>query len=227
MFLAPKGAFDRRAEREYYKSPPTVLRDFRFLEPQYRNFLRDCRAVFDGKVVVDVGAGECLHGMFAAATCEPRLYLNVDLFADRMLLASRSRPSPVMRFAVGDIFRLPVRTGAADVVWTSLLMFRLGPLDPVVAEINRVLRPDGCFIGVEANFWNPLVALRILGRRPGHPHWNVNDGYLSPRHVRTAFEKRGFDVELRFFWRKLRWLRHPILSPTLGVIARRRAGREA
>lgn len=216
--------FDAAAERSYYREAPHAVRDFAFLAPTYRGVVGDTATAFRGKRVVDVGAGECLHGMFVCSAGAPRLYVNVDLFQDRMSRAAADGRFSVMRFAVGDSFALPLRAGAFDVVWSSFVLLRLRPIDAVVEEIARVLADGGRFIGVESNFWNPLVAVRIMRRKPGHPSWNPNDGYLSPRAIRRAFERRGFDVELKFFWRRLPWLRHRLLSPTLGVIATRRPG---
>lgn len=211
--------FDPAAEREYYRNAPTHVRDPEILRPMYAHFLSDIGSWFHDKRVLDLGAGECLHGMFVCGECNPRLYVNLDLFHDRMALAITAATARPMRFVVGDCFQMPVRTGSLDVVWCAFVLLRLRPLDAVVAEIARVLGPGGRFVGVESNFWNPLVAARILRRRPGHQQWNRNDGYLSPRKLRAAFERHGFDVRLRFFWRRLAWLRNPIASPTLGIIA--------
>jgi SAM-dependent methyltransferase len=214
--------FDAAAERDYYRNAPTHVRDPEILRPMYANFLGDVGGWFDDKRVLDLGAGECLHGMFVCAACKPRLYVNLDLFHDRMALASAGQPAAPMRFVVGNCFQLPVGSGRIDVVWSAFVLLRLRPLEAVIAEIARVLGPGGRFIGAESNFWNPAVAARILRRRPGHPDWNRNDGYLSPRMLRRTFERNGFDVRLHFFWRRLGWVRNPIVSPTLGVVATKR-----
>jgi ubiquinone/menaquinone biosynthesis C-methylase UbiE len=207
--------FDVRAERTYYGTAPEQLRDFRVLEPFYRAFLGEYRQAFDGRRVLDLGAGECLHGMFVCTTCRPAVYVNLDLFSDRMRLAATSFGAPRMRFVVGDSFKLPVATSSVDVVWASGTLFRLQPLAVVAREIHRVLGPGGVYLGTESNFWNPLVLATFVTRRPR----NANDRALWPSRLHATFQRAGFTVQMRFFWRKLPWLAHSIASPSVGMIA--------
>ncbi len=207
-------AFDYRAEREYYAGSPPRTYDFTYLDPYYRLFLGDYARYFEGRRVLDLGAGECLHGQMVCAVSSPRLYVNFDIFADRLAPgAARNRLSRV-RFVAGDAFVLPFRDEALDIVWGSGVLFRFRPLERVAAEISRVLRHGGLYLGTEPNFANPGVLLRFLLMRPG----NRNDGWLRHRALRAAFTRYGLRPELRFFWVRAPRVRHPVLSATLGVI---------
>ena len=93
--------------------------------------------------------------------------------------------------------------------------FRL--LERAVGEISRVLAPAGLYLGIEPNFANPAVLLRFLLMRSG----DRNDGRLRHQALRAALSAAGLRPRLRFFWVRAPWLRHSILSPTLGVMGRK------
>ncbi|MBI4634957.1 MAG: class I SAM-dependent methyltransferase [Candidatus Rokubacteria bacterium] len=214
-------AFDHGAERQYYSESRTISDGrFGYLDAYYRSFLGEYHRYFDGKRVLDLGAGECLHGRMVCAATAPRLYVNLDLIAARLGPAmSRGQPAPV-RFVVGDAFELPFAAGAFDVVWGSGVLFRFRPLERAAAEISRVLAPAGIYLGIEPNFANPAVLLRFLLMTSG----DRNDGRLRHHVLRAALSAGGLGPQLRFFWARAPWLRHPILSPTLGVIGQKGSG---
>ncbi len=211
-------AFDSTAEQQYYSGSRTTSDGrFGYLDAYYRSFLGEYARYFDGRRILDLGAGECLHGQMVCAAATPRLYLNFDLILDRLAPAvTRARSSPV-RFVVGDAFALPFAAASFDVVWGSGVLFRFRPLERALAEISRVLAPAGFYLGIEPNFANPAVLLRFLLMASG----DRNDGRLRHRALRVALSTVGLRPQLRFFWVRAPWLRHPILSPTLGVIGRK------
>lgn len=209
--------FDYKAERQYYACAPTELHDPHYLDPYYRVFLGEYRSYFDDRCVLDIGAGECLHGYLISEMCKPQCYVNFDLFRDRMQMAFQHNPYERMYFIVGNCFSLPLKASSFEVVWGNGILFRLRPLEKVIVEIGRVLRSGGVYLGVEPNFVNPLVLLRFMLMT----RVNRNDGMLSHGEVRKAFSLAGFDLELRFFWKRLPWLRHPFFSTSMGLIAQK------
>ena len=44
---------------------------------------------------------------------------------------------------------------------------------------------------------------------------------LRPRAIVSAFRNHGFSCSLRFFWRRLRRLRHPVAGVAMAVTAER------
>jgi len=213
-------AFDAAAERQYYSSGRTVSDGrFGYLDVYYRALLGNYPRFFEGRRVLDLGAGECLHGQMVCAVATPALYVNFDLIAARFATAVAGEQGSGVRFVVGDAFALPFSGEAFDVVWGSGVLFRFRPLHRAAAEIARVLTPGGVYLGIEPNFANPAVLWRFMVMRSG----DRNDGRLSHRAVRAAFAAQGVRPELRFFWVRLPWLCHRLLSPTLGVIARKEA----
>lgn len=210
-------AFDYDAERKYYAAPPAESLNFGYLDAYYRLFLDGYSQFFDNRRVLDIGAGECLHGRQVCNVSNPSLYVNLDLITGRLAPAAARNGSSVMRFVVGDGFALPFRDGVFDVVWGSGVLFRFRPLDLVAAEIARVLHARGAYFGIEPNFANPGVLLRYVAMQRG----DRNDGRLRHATLCAAFVRAGLRPELRFFWVRIPWLRHRILSPTLGVIGRK------
>lgn len=212
--------FDPLAERGYYHTPITELRDPWYIGPYYRTFLGDdFQAYFKDKQILDIGAGECLHGYLLSTLNLPQRYVNFDLITGRMRAAAMHGFSHGMYFCVGDCFSLPFKDSVFDVVWGSGILFRLRPLTHVIYEVHRVLRQTGIYLGIEPNFHNPLIYLRFatFPKEKADP----NDSPLLHDTVRRNFMSAGFNVELRFFWVRLPWLRHRIFSPTMGIIARK------
>lgn len=212
-------AFDYQAERQYYGKHAVVLQDFSYIEPYFRTFLGDYCAYFDGKRVLDIGAGECVHGRQVCTACNPQLYVNLDLFSVRMLPVAQHNVLKQMHFISGDCFSLPFHDKSFDVVWGNGILFRLRPLDKVVAEISRVLRPGGAYLGMEPNFVNPLVFFKFMLTSRD----NNNDGALLHGTTKNAFGRAGLKLEFKFFWKKLPWLRNSVLSTSMGLIAHKPA----
>jgi len=214
--------FDYGVERAYYAEPPSRLRDCQWLEGHFVAFGHDYSHYFDGKRVLDLGAGECLHGRFVTARCSPALYVNFDLFPDRMQLASRQCGQKPLAYVAGDGFALPFLAGTFDVVFESGVLFRFSRLAKVAAEIGRVLVPGGMFLGIEPNFLSPVMEVRraMIRRR------NANDTRLRPAQVRQVFTDHGFSCTTEFFWRRFPELRAQLLaalvSPTFSIRACRK-----
>ncbi len=206
--------FSYEVERAYYAHPTAQLRDYTWLDAYYRGLSSDYPKFFNDCRVLDLGAGECLHGRFVSDRCRPSVYVNLDLFANRMELASANNRFEQVCFVVGDCFRLPFADASFDTVWGSGILVRLRPLEPVAEEIRRVLSRGGAYIGVEPNF--QCVAVRLRRARTE----NKNDWPILARNVRASFESAGMVVSFKYFWRKITWLKHSLLSPTLGIVAR-------
>jgi SAM-dependent methyltransferase len=119
----------------------------------------DAAELSGAETVLDVGCGP---GTYLAALGErghAGPALGVDL-SEGMLTSARTR-APRARFAVGDIMRLPVVTGSADVVLATHVLYHA--LDPRVAigELRRAAAPGGTVILV-LNRADHLTELRAL-----------------------------------------------------------------
>jgi ubiquinone/menaquinone biosynthesis C-methylase UbiE len=88
------------------------------------------RALTSGRTL-DIGCGE---GRFLA-----RGIVGLDVDHDRLRTA-RGRSRSLVR---GDAHALPFREGAFETAYANRVLNDAGRIDEVLAEIGRVLRPDG------------------------------------------------------------------------------------
>ena len=123
------------------------------------------------------------------------------------------------------------------------------PLEPVLAEAARLLRPGGALVAVEPGLWHPVGAALAAANRAGLGPWvhgTPDDVPLSPARLVAGARAAGLAPELHavtFTWRRLPaplqralWpldrlgsrRRLAALGHTLLLIARRpRAGRNS
>jgi ubiquinone/menaquinone biosynthesis C-methylase UbiE len=117
---------------------------------------------------VEIGAG---RGTFTERVLEARPNLHVtalDLSPRQVDLAkARLQRFPHLNFGVGDASRLPCADRSVDAVFGVSILHHVD-LEPVLAEMRRVLRPGGVIWFSEPNMLNPQVAVeknvRVIGR---------------------------------------------------------------
>jgi SAM-dependent methyltransferase len=157
-----------------------------------------------GRRVLDLG---CRYGALTRAYAEGNDVVGVDV--DRKALAEAAKLGIETRWA--DVEEpLPFEDASFDAVAAGELIEHLRDPDRLVAEIRRVLRPGGTFVGSVPNFFRlrnrlAMLAGRALDHDPTHLH------VFAPRDVERLLG--GFeDVELHFV--ASRFLR---LSPRLAA----------
>ncbi|MDN5760873.1 MAG: class I SAM-dependent methyltransferase [Microlunatus sp.] len=91
-----------------------------------------------------------------------RTVIGLDISAAELQLAAERGPGPWLR---ADGLRLPFRDGSIDAVTSSIGLVVITPLDALMAEIVRVLRPGGVLAAI-APAIRPLspTDLRVLAR---------------------------------------------------------------
>ena len=215
-----QNSFSCALEKQYYSRrwPQTALA-YEHLEPYLRCWL-DPDAVFAGKRVLDIGAGESTYSRLIADKFGAKEVVACELFPERMLPAVHANENPKLRFVAGDCFRLPIQTGSVDVVFASLLLHQLPNLSDALGEISRVLRNDGLFVGWEPNPFNLLILYRYFFK--AH---SPNQYLFWPRRILPAFVQTGFEVKTCYFYAKLPRVRNRFLGSCLGLIASCAKGR--
>ncbi len=121
-----------------------------------------------GVHVLELGCGTGLFStMFARHGCR---LTAIDISPDLLARARLRRLPDAVVFQVDNAERLDQPDGAFDAVVGSSILHHLD-LDRALAEIRRVLRPDGRLAFAEPNMLNPQVALTknvgAIGRRLG------------------------------------------------------------
>ena len=96
--------------------------------------------------------------------------------------------------------RLPVETGSADAVVSTLVLCSVDDLDAALAEVRRVLKPGGVFVFIEHVAAPEDSGLRTV-QRVVKPAWGViADGCRPDRETGLRIEQAGFrDVQIERF----------------------------
>jgi len=210
--------FSYELARDFYsRRVPHEAKPYLHLERYLRCWL-DPELVFEGKRVLEIGAGECTYTRLIADRFKPQVIVAYELFLERMLPSVRANTNPSLKAIVGDGFRLPFRKCAFDVVFASGVLSELPGLHDAVMEIGQVLKPGGLFIGWDPNPFNPVILYRYLAK----PR-SANQYLFWPNKVRRAFEACGFAATTRFFYAKLPWTRNRFLATCVGVAATKHA----
>lgn len=210
-----KKPFDYSAERDYYKNPVTEIRPYEWVDLDLHHWVPNYPTVFNRRRILDIGAGEVLQGLLISERYNPELYVGVELIPHRLIGArTRVNNTTTLQLICGDCYHLPLASQSFDIVIGNGVLHHLPDLPQVVAQVKRVLRPGGIYIGREPNFLNPLVKRRVLGQ-----HSSKNEHAVYKGEVIKAFSKEGFDIKITYFWRRLPWLHTRWISSSIAIHA--------
>lgn len=208
--------FSVEAEQCYYSQNwPLQALPYLHLQRYITAWLPEAQRLFAGKHVLDIGAGECTYTRMLAEVYSPSRVVACELFTERMLPAMRANKADNLNFVTGNCFGLPFADGAFDVVFGSLVLHQLPDLDLAIAEIDRVLKPGGAYIGIEANPYNAIILYRFLRGR------HSPNQYLLTKSDLSRFTSRGFSVDARFFYARFPSLRNRFMTTCMGIVAKK------
>jgi SAM-dependent methyltransferase len=142
----------------------------------------------DASLVVDLACGS---GPMSRELAQPgRTVVGLDLSPAELALAAKRGPGPWLQ---ADALQLPLRDGSVDVVTSSMGLVVVTPLEQVLAEAVRVLRPGGVLAAI-APALRPLgtrdlrVLTRISGRLRAKPRF---PGPVEMAGFHKTFEAAG------------------------------------
>ena len=200
-------------ERKYYsESWPEKPVPYEHLEAYLTNWL-NTEDVFNGKRVLDIGAGECAYTRLISAKFKPKEIIAADLFIKRMLPAAKNNRNGKLKFVQADLFQLPFANSSFDVVFGSLVLEQIPDLEDCISEISRILTKKGVYVGIEANTYNPKHLFRYF-----FGEHSANQFLLRGKHLKV-FNKYGFDLKLKYFFGRNKLIRDPFLSTLIGIKA--------
>jgi ubiquinone/menaquinone biosynthesis C-methylase UbiE len=182
---------------------------------RYLGGLVNVPATFKGKAVLEIGAGSGNYVRFIAGHGWPRTIVALDVVPTAGASGFPGAPTTVC-IVGGSCLELPFRSACFDVVFGSLVLSVLPNLPRAVAEIWRVLREEGLYVGIEPSLLNPLHWWRyVTGRQfPGdHP--------VTASQFRMTFRRTGFETCTRPLSPKLPVLARWGVGTCVGIIARK------
>lgn len=105
--------------------------------------------------------------------------------------------SPVVMNA--DAERIPVADGSVDACICGLLLHHFTDIEPLAKEVERVVRPGGVVVALDANAHNPptWMFLNVVHRLKPLSRLTPNQRALRSAEIRSVFEKHGFE-DFRF-----------------------------
>jgi SAM-dependent methyltransferase len=147
-----------------------------------------------GRRVLDAGCGVG-YGTAMLAAAGAAETIGLDVAGDA--IAGAAEAHPALEFAVGDVHLLPFEDDRFDLVVCFEVIEHVERQDEVIAELARVLAPDGVL----------AISSPNRGVYPeGNPH-HLHE--YAPEELRTALEAHFDEVELR---RQHDWLASAVLD---------------
>jgi len=134
-----------------------------------------------GKDVLDVACGEGYGSDFLARAA--RSVVGVDIAPEVIAHARTHYGRPGLEFAVGSAAELPFEDASFDLVVSFETIEHHDRHVEMLAEIKRVLRPDGL----------------LVISSPNRQHYSVDTGYVNPFHVKELFREEFVALVRRFF----------------------------
>jgi 2-polyprenyl-3-methyl-5-hydroxy-6-metoxy-1,4-benzoquinol methylase len=209
------GNYSVEREREYYarSKPDASARPYEFVEQYIRGSIG--MDFFRGKSVLDIGCGEGIYSAWIADCGGAREVLGIELTGHRIRFDYQKKLANLV-FVEGNVIEYDFGARRFDIVFMNLVLHHLRFVLADVAKIvNGVLRPGGTFVAFEPNVYSPgAVLAHMIHDR------SMNEGFLTPRQARRAFESAGLeDVSVGYFWRNRRWAKNPLLASSFWIRA--------
>lgn len=146
-----------------------------------------------GGLLVDVGCGGGLMGPHVRGY----RHVGVDRNAAALSIAARQGVLAVR----SDAAALPLRDGVADVVVAGEIFEHVADIEPLIAEIGRVLRKGGTLVGdtINATRWARLSLVTLGERLPGGPPPRIHDPqlFVPPERLIAACARQGIELQVR------------------------------
>ena len=97
----------------------------------------------DGKTVIDVGCGD---GQWSALLCSRFAVKLIGIDYNELRLDRYRRRLPAAEALLGTCAKIPVESGAADLVMCHQVLEHLGDPAAALIEARRVLKPNGMLL---------------------------------------------------------------------------------
>jgi ubiquinone/menaquinone biosynthesis C-methylase UbiE len=165
--LSGHGVFLRRLVWPGYALFKSLLIDG-FIDRDMRRLIR--RYLRPGGIFLEIGCGSMdLRSGLPAATTYNALDLEISEFHLR-----RCGPKSNVNVAVASATDIPLDDACVDLVVSSETFEHIPDVDKALAEVHRILRPQGVLLCSIPN--NHCYKYAVKGQHPGHAHrWTYED----------------------------------------------------
>jgi 2-polyprenyl-6-hydroxyphenyl methylase / 3-demethylubiquinone-9 3-methyltransferase len=148
-----------------------------------------------GAVLIDLGCGAGLLAPHLAG--KGYRHIGVDITASALAQAREHGVTAVR----GDVCRVPLADGCADVVSAGEILEHVTDLSAVLAEACRLLKPGGLLVlDTLADTWLArLLAVTVAERVPGTPPPGIHDPalFVNRRRLVALCAEHGVPLALR------------------------------
>ncbi|MFQ5886522.1 MAG: class I SAM-dependent methyltransferase [Anaerolineae bacterium] len=153
----------------------------------------------EGEALVELGAG---FGRLADLYQGYKRVILLDFARSQLLKAHKKLGEGKFIYVAADIYRLPLASSAFDTAVTVRVLHHIADIPAALAEVHRILKPQGTYILEYANKRNLKEILRyLLGRsqkRPfSHEPYEYQDMHfnLHPAYISASLREAGFTVK--------------------------------
>ncbi len=185
---------DKVSERAFYDELFARRGRFDQFDPSvYQRLARAARERTNGAQAIDIGCGS---GTQAVALAEQGFnVLALDLSWEAVRLTHQNCTSePKIEVVCADAEHLPVPDRSVDACVCGLLLHHFKDLDLIADELERIVRPGGVVVTLDANAHNPFVwmFLNVIHRLKPLKRLTPNQRALWQGEIRRVFQDRGF-----------------------------------
>ena len=186
---------DKRSEQSFYDRLFKKRKKFgQFQRGIYERIADEARRGTDGPRALEIGCGAGDQAVCLTERAFAVLATDLSLEAVKVARATTSEAGHTVAVAQSDAEAIPVADGSVDACICGLLLHHFAHLDGIAAEVQRVLRPGGVVVAIDANAHNPFawLFLNVVHRFRKLPGLTPNQRALHRREIETAFGKHGF-----------------------------------
>ncbi|MBI4101669.1 MAG: class I SAM-dependent methyltransferase, partial [Candidatus Nealsonbacteria bacterium] len=214
----------KQKEIEYYNKRASFEGDFEGFRPQklssFRHLYKLLEEYSKGKAVLDYGCGNGVHSL-APLRFGAQKVVGIDLSENQLVLAKKRAEAEGMsdrvEFIAMDCEKLEFPDNSFDLILDGGTFSSLD-LNKALAELRRVLKPNGLMVGIETFGHNPLTNFKrklnkLTGRRTG---WA--EAHIFQEKDLVGAKNYFNEIRVKYF-HVVSWLAFPFLNlPGSGLI---------